>query len=160
MILIIIIVCLFVYTKGKISFSKIVIMLGLGIVVSSAFSKIVQKFGTNTGDIYNLQIYQYLFGLISVILAIYFIDKTHFSINHLKQGFKPGIALGTLSFFGGYFILIALSKGPFPLITAIHSLYMVVAAILGWLIFKEKLTKKKIILIVLAIVAIFLVRMG
>ena len=68
--------------------------------------------------------------------------------------------IGVFGFFGGYAFLTALTKGPFSLITSIHSLYIFITALASYLLFKERLTKKKIILLFLAIVAILLIRLG
>ena len=68
--------------------------------------------------------------------------------------------IGILSFFGGYALYLALTKGPFPLITSIHSLYILITALTAYVLFNEKLTPRKIVLLLFAIIAIILIRVG
>ena len=159
-IFVIVTVYLFVYRKGHATYSPSLLWLGMFIVFCSAFNKVVQKFGADAGDIYNLQIYQYLFGAMIALVALLVVDRKHFSVMHFKQGAKPGLFIGAVAFLGGYCILLALTKGPFPLITTVHSLYIFVAAMVGFIMFKEKLDRRKIALIALAILALLLIRLG
>ena len=71
-----------------------------------------------------------------------------------------GVLLGTLSFFGGYVYYLAIDRGPFSLVIAIHSLYIIVTACIAAYLFKEKVSKKRLVLIFLAIIAIVLIRLG
>ena len=61
---------------------------------------------------------------------------------------------------GGYMFLRALSLGPLSLASSVHSLYVVVTAIIGYLLYKEKLTVYRIFLILLAVIAVIVIRLG
>jgi uncharacterized membrane protein len=73
---------------------------------------------------------------------------------------KIGFLIGLTAFLGGYSILTALTMGPFSLITAIHSLYIFPTAIAGVLMFKEKMTPGRWLLLGLAVLATLLIRFG
>jgi len=158
--LVILTVFLFVYKSSKIKWSKYVLLFGLGIIFFSTFNKIIQKFGVDTGDIYNLQIYQYFIGLLLVGILMFIFERKKYNLEKFKLSIKSGFLIGSFAFFGGFALLIALSKGPFSLITSIHSLYILITAIIAFFMFNEELTLKKILLICLAIIAVLLMRLG
>ncbi len=151
----------FFLTKGKrLQYSKHALFIGCAIMAVSAFNKLVQKFATNHFDIGAYQIAQYATGII-FITALYLIThRKNWRIHLSVDALKIGSLIGALSFLGGYSILTALTKGPFSLITAIHSTYTFITALVAAFIFKEKLTAKKIGLICLAILAVIIIRLG
>jgi len=69
---------------------------------------------------------------------------------------KLGILIGIINFLGFYSLLYAYSLGPLSIIAPIVAMYILVASILGYLIYKEELTLRKTILISLAIFAIII----
>lgn len=158
-ILVVITVFLFTHKKGKTNYNIQIMLLGIGIVLFSAFNKIIQKYGVDTGDIFNFQIYQYFFGALLALVLMAIAEKKDFA-SKFFSGAKAGISIGIIAFLGGYSILIALSRGSFPLIQSIHSLYIFVTAIIGSYFFKENLTTKKIILIILAVISALLIKLG
>ena len=68
--------------------------------------------------------------------------------------------MGVMTFFGGWLFLISLTLGPFSVISAIQTTYVFIAAIIGAIVFREQLTLRKIILIIIAIWAVILLRIG
>jgi drug/metabolite transporter (DMT)-like permease len=149
----------FVYHKGKISFSPLVIWVIVSTFSFSSFGKIIQKIAADGVDILAFQVYMYIFATIFV-LAVYLATNRGNYKGLFSKAMLWGSINGIFSFFGSLAILIALTRGPFALITAIHSTYILVTAVIGWLFFKEYLNARKVFLICLAIVAIALMRMG
>lgn len=153
-------VSLFLYKGGKLQFTPVVLWVGTSIILISAFNKIVQKIVADGYDIHAFQIYQYLFALITALIILFIAHKKDWRREIFSGAAKIGSLIGVFSFFGGYSLFLALAKGPFPLITAVHSLYIFVTAFTAYFIFREKLTVRKILLIALAIIAMLLIRLG
>jgi len=153
-------VFLFLYKRGKSQFAPLVLGVGSAIIFVSAFNKVLQKIVADNFDIHAFQIYQYLFATFIALLVLFFVHKKDSKKELLSGGFKIGIPIGLFSFFGGYALFIALTKGPFPLITSIHSLYIFATAITAYFLFRESITTRKILLMVLAVVAVLLIRLG
>lgn len=158
--LVILIVFCFVYKKGKFQYSPLVLKLFSAMLVFGVFNKLLQKFVADSFDIHAYLIYQYMFAVIFSLIIFFFLEKGDWKKLFTIASAKNGFLIGIFSFLGGYALLIALAKGPFALITSIHSLYIIITAILASFLFKEKLTLLKIILILLAILAIILIKIG
>ncbi len=151
---------LFSYKSGKLNFSSFLIGVGSGIIFISAFNKVLQKIVADKMDIHAFQIYQYLFATIIALLIFLVLHRRDWKTHILSGGLGIGSLIGIFGFFGAYSLFVALTKGPFPLITSIHSLYILITALTAFFLFKEKLTTKKILLLLLAIVAVILIRIG
>lgn len=146
--------------KEKIrGFSLNALVIASGIVALSVIGKIVQKIAADQIDIHIMQIFQYAFAIVAALTLLFTFHKKDWK-KQIHSGAKIGSFIGIFSFIGGYLLLIALTKGPFPLITTIHSSYIFITALLGFFIFKEKLNTRKVILILLALIAIALMRLG
>ncbi|MDO8572247.1 MAG: DMT family transporter [bacterium] len=159
-ILAVITIFLFLYKGGKLQYSPLLIGVGSGIVFISAFNKVLQKIVAGKFDIHAFQIYQYLFAAIFSLILYLIIHRRDWKKHIFSGGLGIGSLIGVFSFFGGYSLYIALTKGPFPLITSIHSLYIFVTALTAYFLFQEELSKKKMILLFLAIFAVILIRIG
>jgi len=160
MILVLITVFLFSYKGKKLQYSKEIAVIGMGIVFLSAFGKIIQKFAVGSVDVQALQVTQYFSAALFSFILCNFIHKKEFKKHIFSNAVKSGLMISIPNFFGGYMWLIALKRGPFSLVTSIHSLYIIVVAILAYFIFKEKLTLRKLLLIALAVLATILIRIG
>jgi drug/metabolite transporter (DMT)-like permease len=159
-VLIVIVVFLFLYKGGRLQYSPLVIKFLLSMLAFGVFNKLVQKFVADSFDIHAYQIYQYLFAMIAAFILLVAGNWKEWRAHIVSSSLKTGAIIGVFSFFGGYSLLLALTKGPFALITSIHSLYIIVVALLGRAFFREELSPRKIALIVLAIAAIILIRIG
>ncbi len=159
-ILAIIAIFLFLYNGRKFQYSSLIVGVGSGIVFISAFNKVLQKIVSDKFDIHAFQIYQYLFASIFALLIYLIIHRRDWKTHIFSGGLKIGSLIGIFSFFGGYSFYIALTKGSFPLITAIHSLYILVTALTAYFLFQEKITTKKILLLLVAVLAVILIRVG
>lgn len=141
--------------------ARLLVMVGTGIILLSTFNKIWQKLVAVAFDIHVFQIYQYLFALVTALIAAIVIHKKGAGAELKKwQNIRVGVLGGIFGFFGGYILFIALSRGPVSLINTIHSLYVLPTAIVASILFKEKLTKKTWLLITGTIVAIALIKLG
>lgn len=151
---------LFLYKGGKIQYSWLLIGVGSGIVFISAFNKVLQKIVADNFDIRAFQIYQYLFAALFAFVLYLITHRRDWKSHIFSDGFGIGSLIGVFNFFGGYSLYVALTKGPFPLITSVHSLYILVTALTAYFLFREQLTAKKIFLLLLAIVSVILIRIG
>lgn len=149
----------FAHQRGRVRFSHPILFVGASIALTSSLGKIVQKIAADGVNIFTFQIYQYTFAAVFV-LAVYLIANRGNYKDLFSRAMPWGLLNSTLSFFGGWAILVALTRGPFTLITSIHSTYILVTALIGWLFLDENLNAKKTFLICLAIVAVVLMRMG
>jgi len=159
-ILVMIVIYFFSYKGKKLQYSKEILVIGLGIVFLSAFGKIVQKFAADSVDIHALQIYQYLFASFFSFIFYTVFRRSEFKKHIFSGSLVSGLMIGIPSFFGGYMWLLALTKGPFSLIVSIHSLYIIITTVIAYYLFKEKITLKKIFLILFAVIAMILIRIG
>lgn len=159
-ILVVFVVYFYLYKKKKLQYSKEFLFAGLGIILFSVLNKVLLKIVANNYDIHAYQIFQYFWAAVFSFVIILYFHKKDFKKYFSKTSLLYGSLIGLFSFFGGYALLIALTKGPFTLIMVIHSLYILVTALTGALLFKEKLNKKIIILIILSIIALIIIRIG
>jgi drug/metabolite transporter (DMT)-like permease len=159
-VLAIISIFLFLYKGGKLRYSWLLVSIGSGIILLSSFNKVLQKVVARNFDIHAFQIYQYLFASLFSFLVYIIIHRHDWKSHIFSGGMRIGGLIGIFSFFGGFSLYLALERGPFSLITSIHSLYVLITALTAYFLFKEKLTCKKILLLLLAIIAIILIRIG
>ncbi|MFA7308656.1 MAG: DMT family transporter [Patescibacteria group bacterium] len=150
----------FLSKGGRLQYSNMVIAVGTAIFTISAFNKVLQKIIAGQFDIHAFQIYQYGFAALFSLALYLFLHRKNWRKELFGGGLKAGSLIGVFSFLGGYSLYIALTKGPFPLITSIHSLYIIITALVAYLLFGEKLTKKKIFLLFIAVIAVVLIRVG
>lgn len=152
---------LFLFENRKIKYPKKTLGFGLGMISLSVFSKVIQKVAVDTvSDIKVLMVYQFLFASIFLLLVILIYHRKLWSNKIFSASSQSGLIIAIPAFLGNWAILSALAKGPFTLIYAIHSFYIFGGSIIGYLLFKEKLTRKKLALLALAVIAIILIRLG
>lgn len=159
-VLAVITVFLFLFKRGRMRFAPLVLGVGSAIIFISAFNKVLQKIVADNFDIHAFQVYQYIFATLVALLILLLVHKKNSKKELLSGGFKIGVPIGLFSFFGGYALFVALTKGPFSLITSVHSLYIFATAISAYFLFREKITPHKIMLMALAVLAVILIRLG
>jgi drug/metabolite transporter (DMT)-like permease len=158
-----ILVSVFLYTKkgGSFPLDKNTILLSLGIIVSSTLSKYVQKLGAMNDTFSSFMIWQYIGAALFGLLLAYLFEKNRIKeVIDIRKYWKGSMLIGIFSVLGGVAILKALSLGPLSGVYAIHPAYTFIAGIFGYLFFKEKLTKKKVLLAVLSIIGVILLKIG
>lgn len=151
----------FLFEKQKVRYSPQILKLGLLMVSLSVITKVLQKINIDAiVDIQILLIYQFMFAAITLLIAGAIYHRSSWRTKILSRSAKSGLLIAIPAFVGNWAIMSALSKGPFTLIYAIHSLYIFGGAIIGYFFFKEQLTKRKILLLSMAIIAAILIRLG
>ena len=161
--IIIILLSVFLFTRksGSFPLDQKTVLLSFGIIASSTASKYVQKLGAVNDSLSHFMIWQYIGAALFGLLIAYIFENGKFKeVTHLGKYWKGSILIGLFSVLGGWMILKALSLGPLSGVYAIHPAYTFIAGIFGYLFFKEKLTKKKIILALLSVIGIILLKIG
>src|SRR3989338_5242986 len=161
MLLAVVAIYCFSYRSGKWKWGKKESYIGIAIVVFSAISNIVHKLAADMGDIYNFQIWLYVFIFATGLIPLFIQHKKEtFGKMWHRKSFLAGVAIAIFSFLGAYALLVALTKGPLSLVQTTNSAYLFVAVPFAAFLFKESLTAKKVLLILLAFVAIAIIRLG
>ena len=75
-------------------------------------------------------------------------------------GIVSGCMMGLLSFAGGIAYNIALTRVSFTLVNILMAMYLPVTIFTSYLLFQEQFTKRKAMLLVLALASIVLIRLG
>jgi drug/metabolite transporter (DMT)-like permease len=75
-----------------------------------------------------------------------------------KDAVRIGVLMGLINFAGFYTFLAALSVGPLSIIVSITGMHFVIAVLLSVIVYKEKLSRMRIISMALAIVSILFLR--
>ncbi len=159
-----ILVSVFFFTKKDMNFPKInlsVIFLILGILTTSVISKYIQKLGVVYDPVVSFMIFQYLGASIIALFFYLFLEKNNFKeIKSFGTYWKNTLLIAIFSVLGGWAILKALSIGPLSGVYAIHPGYTFISAFIGYLFFKEKMTRNKLLLILITILGVILIKIG
>lgn len=130
------------------------------IALLSTFNKFVQKFGASSVEVNNFIFWQLLFATVSSLLIMYFKErKTFISIPNSKLSMYA-IVLGLLNFGSTYTIVLALSTGPISLVYVTIGLYTFFTTIFAAILFKEKITKRNMVFILLSFLVVLLIKFG
>jgi drug/metabolite transporter (DMT)-like permease len=73
-----------------------------------------------------------------------------------RDAWLIGLFIGIFNFIGFFYVLKAYSLGPLSIVAPLHDMNFVIAIILATIIYKEKLTKRRILGIVLSVVSVIL----
>ncbi len=98
------------------------------------------------------------FSYIMASLVLLFINYKKIKEQTKKDVLKLGFSMSLLNFFGFFFYLKALKIGPLSVISSINGLHFMVAVALSVVIYKEKLSNKNVISLILAVVSIILLK--
>jgi uncharacterized membrane protein len=131
------------------------------ITVLSTFNKFVQNAGANHVEIHNFIFWQLVFTFASSLVMLFFVKK-QISFSNLVHRHLIGCALlmGVLQFGTTYAIVKALSLGPISLVFIVLGLYTFFTTVFASVLFKEKITTKKIVFIVLSFLVVLLIKLG
>lgn len=147
--------------EGKITFNTEALWFSLGIIVFSTTQKFIQKLGAAHGSVEQFMAYQYLgAALFGFILTLLFDRKNLPELLSPKKYLKGAILISVFSVAAGYVILKALTLAPLSKVYAVQPIYTLVTAMLGVWLFKEKVTVRKIILVLVSILGVVLLRIG
>lgn len=147
--------------EGKMAFNTEALWFSLGIIVFSTAQKFIQKLGATHGSVEQFMLYQYfgaaLFGL---VLTVVFDRKNLVEILTPKKYLKGACLISIFSVAAGYVILKALTLAPLSKVYAVQPIYTLVTAMLGVWLFKEKVTARKVVLVLVSILGVVLLRIG
>jgi drug/metabolite transporter (DMT)-like permease len=147
-------------TFASSAFTRKVILLCAGIVLINIGYSFFLKYEVTHFSIEAIQLYQYFFAALAT-LGYAFLGKTKLRevfAKDLRPSVGWGMVLGTLSACGGYLYYLSVQHGPFALANAVGALYIVVVVLVAALFFKEKLTLKRLVLVILAVAAVLLMQ--
>ena len=136
------------------------VILAIATLFSVAAAGIITKFAAISFE--NFFAFIALSGIFGVIFAFGLTNKLQSGkedTNHRNAILIGGIA-GLLNFIGFYILLQALAIGPLSIIAAIHSMSFVIAILLALLIYKEKLTRRRLVGIGFTVLALILLRIS
>lgn len=160
-IIIIVSVYLFSQKGGSFPLDKRNILLSSIIILSSSFSKYIQKLGATQDSITHFMTWQYIGAVvIGLIVALIFENNKFREIINFQKYWKGSFLIALFSTLGGYAILKALSLGPLSIVYSIHPAYILIAGFFGYIFFKEHLTKKKVGLGLLCVLGIIFLTRG
>jgi len=127
----------------------------------STFNKFVQNAGANHIEVNNFIFWQLVFTFISSLAMLFFVKK-QISFKSLIHRHLIGWAflIGLLQFGTTYVIVKALSLGPISLVFIVLGLYTFFTTIFASILFKEKITTKKIVFIILSFLVVILIKLG
>lgn len=131
------------------------------IALLSTFNKFVQNAGANQIEVNNFTFWQLVFTFISSLVMLFFVKK-QISFNGLIHRHLIGWAflIGLLQFGTNYAIVHALSLGPISLVFIVLGLYTFFTTVFASILFKEKITTKKIVFIILSFLVVLLIKIG
>ena len=136
--------------KGKYKAGVIIAILAMIFSASASFTNKIAAMLVNKGF--------FIFAAYSVTaLLSFFLFKSH-GKHFNKETLKLGSLIGSINFVGYYSLLTALSAGPLSIISPIVGLSFLSTIILGYFIYKERITAYRVLLIVLSIIAAVLLR--
>jgi len=140
----------------KIKNLKIGLFFAFGCVLANTAYNIVSKFAVAKVNYNNFLGMMYIFSVFLSLTSVKIFEKQ--KKMNTKSSLITGFIIGLFIFGGFLFGLKALTGGPLGLITVINSLSLVIPIMLGAIIYKEKLTLKRLLAVLLAIVAVIILK--
>lgn len=141
--------------KKKINLQNGIILLILGASASAVSSSASKYFVSNNLNIYYYLAISYLMGFVFSKIQY---SKTNHKIHNHEGAIKWGIISGTLMFLTFICFLKGLSEGIFVIVYSINAFSIMVPIILSVVIYKEKITIKKSIAILITIISLILLQ--
>lgn len=155
------VVFLYSRKKGGLVLDAHAIFFGLGIIISSTLGKVVQKSGAVHESILHFAVYQYIGATICAFLLVCLFERSSVSqIAKIKDTWKISLTAGFFMVIAGYAFLLALASGPLAGVYPIAGAYTFVTVLLGVWLYKEKLTRYKLLLMLITFLAIVLIKLG
>lgn len=131
------------------------------IALLSTFNKFVQKVGASSVETYNFIFWQLLFALVaSLMILLYTKKQTLVSDFTHRNLLKWALIIGVLQFGSTYTIVKALSTGPISMVYVILGLYIFFTSIFAAWLFKERITKKDFVVILVSLLIVLLIKLG
>jgi drug/metabolite transporter (DMT)-like permease len=149
------------YWKSKMHFVLEILPSFMFISLLSTFNKFVQKAGADHVNVYDFIFWQLAFALIASLIILFY-KREHISLNELTHGsmLKWSFVIGALQMGTVYTTIKALSFGPISLVFVIMGLYTFFTSLIAALLFKEKITARSLIFILLSFLIVLLIKLG
>ncbi len=131
------------------------------IALLSTFNKFIQKAGASSVETYNFIFWQLLFAFVaSFIILLYKKRQTLVSDLTHRHLLKWALIIGVLQFGSTYTIVKSLSTGPISMVYIILGLYTFLTSMFAALLFKEKITRKALVVILCSFLIVILIKLG
>ena len=128
--------------------------------LSTSVSMLTGKLASTRVPLLSYMLLSYSLVYLNTLWINKFFIKTKFKTKEEKsKTTKFGIITGVLNFSGYYMSLKAVSLGPLSLIQGITSNVFIIPIFLSIVFYKEKLTSKKIIVLLASLVSIYLINL-
>lgn len=149
------------YWNSKVHFLLEILPSFAFIAFLSTFNKFVQKMGADSLEVHNFIFWQLTFAFFASLIILLIATKK-FSLVDLAHHKLIGwsLAIGALNFGSTYAIVKALSVGPISLVYVILGLYTFFTTIFATLLFKEKITRRSLMFILLSFLVVLLIKFG
>jgi drug/metabolite transporter (DMT)-like permease len=132
-------------------------LLALLAIAGGAASTISSKFAALQVDSFGFMAVSYTMSTILVLLV-----KSRMLPQKAGQRTRPalfiGLAMGVTNFFGYYALLQALVTGPLAIIAPLVGMYFIMAVLLSFLIYRERVSRLQLLAIALTVLSILLMR--
>lgn len=159
--IILFVVFLYSRKKGGLVLDAPAVFFGLGIIISSTLGKVVQKSGAVHEFILHYAVYQYIGATICAFLLVCLFEPSSLrKMSKIGGTWKISLTSGFFMVIAGYAFLLALASGPLAGVYPIAGAYTFVTALLGVWLYKEKLTRYKLFLMLITFLAIVLIKLG
>ncbi len=132
------------------------VLVGLA-VLGGATSTVSSKFAAMHVDSFGFMALSYTSSALLVLLVKQGMLPTR-AEQHLKPALVLGLAMGLANFIGYYALLQALARGPLAIIAPLAGMYFVVALLLSYLVYRDRLTRPQVLGVVLTMLSILLMR--
>ncbi|MES2471096.1 MAG: EamA family transporter [Patescibacteria group bacterium] len=149
------------HTNKHITLSNGLIPTAAGIILLSTFIKFIQKSGSISSVTGDYIFWQLFFATIASVLILLLTKNKRLAERKVDGKLIIWSSLAGILFFAGTVAMVkALTTGPFSLVYTINTFYILVSSIVAWKLFGEKLTRQKVLFILLAIVVLVLIKVG
>jgi len=150
--------------KDRIKNFKTGLFLTLLAMITSALTTTTQKFAALYVNKLSYITLAYFINIFLVLaLSKQIAGKTNNNKNN-KNAFRDawiiGLFIGIFNFIAFFFVLQAYAIGPLSIVAPLHDLNFVIAIVLATIIYKEKLTTRRILGIILSVVSVILLSIG
>ena len=144
--------------EDKIKNFKLGLSLTLIAMITSALTTTAQKFAAIHVNKLSYITLSYIINIFLVlILNKQIAGKVKSNTQKSKRdAWMIGFLIGLFNFVGFFCVLQAYSMGPLSIIAPLHDLNFVIAIILATIVYKEKLTKRRILGVILSVVSVVL----
>lgn len=132
-------------------------LLALLAIAGGAASTVSSKFAALQVDSFGFMAVSYTMSTLLVLLV-----KSRMLPQEAGQRTRPalfiGLAMGVTNFFGYYALLRALATGPLAIIAPLVGMYFIMAVLLSFLVYRERISRQQLLAIVLTVMSILLMK--